>query len=360
MRTPPLGPLRELVDDRTSRDGTRYDDLDRRPRGEVRRRRRLGARRRPGRRSSSCCGRRPAARRRRSPANCAISRSTGPRSSATALERHRPAGLAIGVLAEEERALHLRFGGGGGGKDVPPDVPSFAAAVVADEAEAFSGDSDWMPRVVLMAKSTYVWLDQLSRRYGRDLRTLDAIPDEELDTLASWGVTSLWLIGLWQRSVASERIKRMRGNPDAVASAYSLDDYRIADDLGGEAAYANLRDRAWARGHPAGQRHGAQSHGHRFGLGHRAPGVVPVPARAAVPGLHLHRGGPVVRSSGSGSCSRTTTGTTRTRPSCSSASTARRATSATSTTATTARAFPGTTPPSSTSCRPRSASTSSG
>ena len=40
----------------------------------------------------------------------------------------------------------------------------------------------------------------------------------------------------------------MRGNPDAVASAYSLDDYRIAEDLGGEAAYADLRDRAWARG----------------------------------------------------------------------------------------------------------------
>ena len=109
-------------------------------------------------------------------------------------------------------------------------------------------DSAWMPRVVLMAKSTYVWLDQLSRRYGRDIRTLDAIPDEELDTLARWGVTGLWLIGLWQRSEASERIKRMRGNPDAVASAYSLDDYRIADDLGGEGAYANLRDRAWARG----------------------------------------------------------------------------------------------------------------
>ena len=25
-----------------------------------------------------------------------------------------------------------------------------------------------MPRLVLMAKSTYVWLDQLSRQYGRD------------------------------------------------------------------------------------------------------------------------------------------------------------------------------------------------
>ncbi|MGK2851962.1 MAG: alpha-amylase family glycosyl hydrolase, partial [Candidatus Limnocylindrales bacterium] len=141
-----------------------------------------------------------------------------------------------------------RFGGGGGG---PGDggevhVPSFVGA--GEEPEAFSSDSAWMPRLVLMAKSTYVWLDQLSRRFGRDIHTLDAIPDEELDKLAGWGVTGLWLIGLWQRSVASERIKRMRGNHDAVASAYSLDDYRIADDIGGEAAYQQLRERAWARG----------------------------------------------------------------------------------------------------------------
>lgn len=153
--------------------------------------------------------------------------------------------IAIGVLAEEERGLHLRFGGGDGpGDEAHP--PSFAGA--ADEPEAFSIDSAWMPRLVIIAKSTYVWLDQLSRRHGRDIRTLDAIPDEELDQLARWGITGLWLIGLWQRSVASERIKRMRGNTEAVASAYSLDDYRIAEDLGGEAALAALRERAWARG----------------------------------------------------------------------------------------------------------------
>ena len=158
--------------------------------------------------------------------------------------------IAIGILAEEERALHLRFGGGGTGGWAGPgarvETPDFGAAV--DEPEAFSSDSAWMPRVVLIAKSTYVWLDQLSRSYGREIRTLDAIPDDELDALARWGVTGLWLIGLWERSEASERIKRMRGNTDAVASAYSLDDYRIAADLGGEAAHANLRDRAWARG----------------------------------------------------------------------------------------------------------------
>ena len=151
--------------------------------------------------------------------------------------------VALGVIAEEEAALHLRFGGGGGpGRAEAPKLGS------VDEPEAFSSDSAWMPRVVLIAKSTYVWLDQLSRTHRSPIRTLDAIPDEELDTLARWGVTGLWLIGLWERSKASERIKRMRGNAEAVASAYSLDDYRIADDLGGEDAYATLRDRAWARG----------------------------------------------------------------------------------------------------------------
>ncbi|HET9615388.1 MAG TPA: alpha-amylase family glycosyl hydrolase, partial [Candidatus Limnocylindrales bacterium] len=151
--------------------------------------------------------------------------------------------LAIGILTEEEQGLHRRFGGGGPGSG---EAPSFFGAEA--EIERFSEDRDWMPRLVLIAKSTYVWLDQLSKRHGRDIRTLDAIPDEELAALANRGITGLWLIGLWQRSRASERIKRWRGNQEAVASAYSLDDYRIADDLGGDEALGRLRDRAWQHG----------------------------------------------------------------------------------------------------------------
>ncbi|HEX5825008.1 MAG TPA: alpha-amylase family glycosyl hydrolase, partial [Candidatus Limnocylindrales bacterium] len=151
------------------------------------------------------------------------------------------------LLAEEGRGLHLRFGGGGaGGGDRRGEAPSFAGADVEDER--FSADREWMPRLVLLAKSTYVWLDQLSRRHGREIRRLDAIPEEELAAIARRGITGLWLIGLWQRSKASEKIKRWRGNAEAVASAYSLDDYRIADDLGGEDALADLRARAWAHG----------------------------------------------------------------------------------------------------------------
>ena len=114
------------------------------------------------------------------------------------------------LLAEEERGLHLRFGGGGGGRPAVAEGPSFVGA--EGEPERFSADREWMPRLVLAAKSTYVWLDQLSRSYGREIRTLDAIPDEELDTLARRGISGLWLIGLWQRSKASETIKRWRGN----------------------------------------------------------------------------------------------------------------------------------------------------
>ncbi|MGH9588829.1 MAG: alpha-amylase family glycosyl hydrolase, partial [Terracidiphilus sp.] len=73
-------------------------------------------------------------------------------------------------------------------------------------------------------------------------------PDEELALLAARGMNSLWLIGVWERSRASKTIKQLCGNRDAVASAYSLFDYRIADDLGGEAAYVNLRDRAYRHG----------------------------------------------------------------------------------------------------------------
>ena len=116
------------------------------------------------------------------------------------------------------------------------------------EPERFSRDLDWMPKVVLIAKNIYVWLDQLSKKYQRAIERLDQIPDEELDLLAHWGFSGLWLIGVWERSQASRRIKQMLGNPDAVASAYSLFDYQIAGDLGGEEAFQNLKDRAWRRG----------------------------------------------------------------------------------------------------------------
>ncbi len=150
------------------------------------------------------------------------------------------------VLREEQKASFL-----GPGPSFVPVYPGQSrigqeaqdAFAGLDEVERFSPDSDWMPRVVMIAKNAYVWLNQLSRQYGRQIDRLDQVPDETLAQLAEAGFSGLWLIGLWERSTASQRIKQLCGNPDAVASAYSLRRYQIAERLGGEAAWYDLSRR---------------------------------------------------------------------------------------------------------------------
>jgi len=154
--------------------------------------------------------------------------------------------VARGIVREETLQRGL-----GPGPSVPLEFRRPGAAANAEmypEPERFTVDKSWMANVVMLAKSAYVWLDQLSKQYGREIRTFDQVPDAELDRLARWGFNSVWLIGVWERSPASQWIKQRMGNPDAAASAYSLYDYTIAGDLGGQPAYENLRDRAAQRG----------------------------------------------------------------------------------------------------------------
>ncbi|MEA3309639.1 MAG: alpha-amylase family glycosyl hydrolase [Chloroflexota bacterium] len=146
---------------------------------------------------------------------------------------------SLDFLSEENKAF---FGLGPG----PAEVYEFGEQAAA--LENFSPDSDWMPQLVMLAKNVYVWLDQLSKEFGHTIHQLDQVPDKALARLARRGFTGLWLIGLWERSKASQRIKQIMGNPEAVASAYSLYDYIIAADLGGEAAFQHLKERAWKYG----------------------------------------------------------------------------------------------------------------
>ncbi|MCX8057420.1 MAG: alpha-amylase family glycosyl hydrolase, partial [Ignavibacteria bacterium] len=164
---------------------------------------------------------------------------------------------AIDLVKEEAKLFQKGFGPG------ETKVPTFSLEellgfgdkfqasfypVTPIEEEKFTPDIDWMPKVVLLAKNIYVWLYQLSKKYNREIKKLDQIPDEELDLLSLFGFNAIWLIGIWERSPASRKIKQLSGNPEALASAYSIYDYVIANDLGGEEAYQNLNQRAWQRG----------------------------------------------------------------------------------------------------------------
>jgi predicted flap endonuclease-1-like 5' DNA nuclease/glycosidase len=156
--------------------------------------------------------------------------------------------ISLDVVREEGRSFAVPIHFDQPGRVGESELLDLRRLVLEPEPEAFSPDLDWMPRCVLIAKNAFVWLDQLSKKHGREIKTLDQIPEEELDLLQSWGVTGLWLIGLWERSKASKQIKQRMGNPEAVASAYSLYDYVIAQDLGGEAAVEVLRQKAARRG----------------------------------------------------------------------------------------------------------------
>ncbi|MBA4310098.1 MAG: alpha-amylase [Chlorobiaceae bacterium] len=172
-------------------------------------------------------------------------------------------------LIKEDVKLFLAHGGFG-----TPPVPSYKFALSKEEIEniklalaagkklsdideinlsyleyeKFTEDIEWMPNVVMIAKNIFVWMDQLSKKYEREITSLDNIPDEELDLLVSWNITALWLIGLWERSSASKKIKQFCGNPDAASSAYSLYDYEVAFKLGGDEAFQKLKYRCWQRG----------------------------------------------------------------------------------------------------------------
>jgi glycosidase len=147
---------------------------------------------------------------------------------------------ALDYHTEETKPVYY-----GGGK---PEtyVPQYDCDT--SEIEAFTEDRNWMPNVIMLAKSTLVWLDQLSKYYNRPITRLDQIPNEELDNLRDRGFTALWLIGLWERSDASKKIKNLCGNPEAEASAYSLKNDQIAQSIGGWEALDSLRNRCSERG----------------------------------------------------------------------------------------------------------------
>ncbi|MBI9043257.1 MAG: alpha-amylase [Anaerolineaceae bacterium] len=142
---------------------------------------------------------------------------------------------SLDYIKEEDK----RFLGAGPGPILLPDYSEFS-----EDEENFSQDRDWMPNLVLIAKNSYVWLDQLRKKYNRDIPTLSDIPEEEFVLMSSRGINGLWLIGLWERSQASSRIKQLCGNPDAISSAYSIRSYVIADALGGDEGYQALMNKA--------------------------------------------------------------------------------------------------------------------
>ena len=119
----------------------------------------------------------------------------------------------------------------------------------------------WPQNPVIYEINTWVWLQELSRRYQRPV-SLAEVPPAEWDALASWGFDAVWLMGVWERSPAGRSIILQDGNllnsfretlPDYTAddlagSPYCVRQYTVAASLGGNAGLAAAREELKRRG----------------------------------------------------------------------------------------------------------------
>jgi alpha amylase-like protein len=112
----------------------------------------------------------------------------------------------------------------------------------------------WPRHPVLYEINTRVWVRELSTKAGKRL-TLDTIPVEEVERIASLGFDAVWLMGVWTTGLAAIRLARTdpglradyrRALPDltdgdVIGSPYAVSRYQVSADLGGPAALASLR-----------------------------------------------------------------------------------------------------------------------
>ena len=119
----------------------------------------------------------------------------------------------------------------------------------------------WPSNPIIYEINTRVWLEQLTKRYGRPI-TLDSVPVEEWDSLGAMHLDAVWLMGVWERSelgrqIANEtpalveefrRVLPDYTDADNVGSPYCVKRYFVDAALGGPAALAAARQALRDRG----------------------------------------------------------------------------------------------------------------
>jgi hypothetical protein len=119
----------------------------------------------------------------------------------------------------------------------------------------------WSKYPVIFEINTWVWLDDLSRKYRRVV-DLGSVPPAEWDQIASLGFDAVWFMGVWERSPAGIEISiRNQGlledfrralpgfaAPDNVGSPYCVRRYAVDEHLGGPKGLAAARRMLRERG----------------------------------------------------------------------------------------------------------------
>ncbi len=120
---------------------------------------------------------------------------------------------------------------------------------------------EWPAHPVVYEVNTAVWLGEVAALLGTDV-TLEAVPAPEWDRVVPEGISVVWLMGVWARSLSGRQIALL--NPDlragwssalpdwtstdVVGSPYCITDYVPAAEFGGWAGLDRARAELRARG----------------------------------------------------------------------------------------------------------------
>jgi hypothetical protein len=103
-------------------------------------------------------------------------------------------------------------------------------ATLVEKIEAPTVVSAWAPYPTVYEINTWVWLTDLSQKYGRTVNLL-SVPSGEWDAIAAYGFDSVWFMGVWERSPAGIAIANQnKGLLDDFRRA--LPDFRPKDNVG--------------------------------------------------------------------------------------------------------------------------------
>jgi hypothetical protein len=124
-----------------------------------------------------------------------------------------------------------------------------------------AANSLWPRYPKLYEINTWVWLSDLSGKYGKHI-DLASVPSAEWDAIAAYGFDAVWLMGVWERSPGGIAIANQNENllndfqralpdvrtQDNVGSAYCIRRYVVDERLGGAHALAVARNELSKRG----------------------------------------------------------------------------------------------------------------
>ena len=103
-------------------------------------------------------------------------------------------------------------------------------ATLAETIRAPARVSVWPRYPSFYEINTWVWLSELSHRYGTSVG-LGSVPPAEWDAIAACGFNAVWLMGVWQRSPAGIAIAyQNKGLLEDFRRA--LPDFRVEDNVG--------------------------------------------------------------------------------------------------------------------------------